>query len=71
VNEHSRKLRNAQAVPGPLFTLAAYLGTVMGRQPNGWAGAALCLVAMFLPSFQLVIGPTGSRPIHLRPIPTL
>jgi chromate transporter len=47
----------AQAVPGPLFTFAAYLGTVMGPQPNGWAGAALCLVAMFLPSFLLVIGP--------------
>ncbi len=31
----------AQAVPGPLFTFAAYLGAVMGPQPNGWAGAAL------------------------------
>jgi chromate transporter len=29
---------------------------VMGPQPNGWAGAALCLVAIFLPSFLLVIG---------------
>jgi chromate transporter len=47
----------AQAVPGPLFTFSAYLGAVMGPQPNGWAGAALCLVAMFLPSFLLVIGP--------------
>jgi chromate transporter len=46
----------AQAVPGPLFTFAAYLGAVMGPQPNGWAGAALCLVAIFLPSFLLVIG---------------
>jgi chromate transporter len=46
----------AQAVPGPLFTFAAYLGTVMGPQPNGWLGAALCLVAVFLPSFLLVIG---------------
>jgi chromate transporter len=46
----------AQAVPGPLFTFAAYLGAVMGPQPNGWAGAALCLVAVFLPSFLLVIG---------------
>ena len=33
----------AQAVPGPLFTFAAYLGTVMGPQPNGWAGALICL----------------------------
>jgi chromate transporter len=46
----------AQAVPGPLFTFAAYLGAVMGPTPNGWAGAALCLVAVFLPSFLLVIG---------------
>jgi chromate transporter len=46
----------AQAVPGPLFTFAAYLGAVMGPQPNGWAGASLCLVAVFLPSFLLVIG---------------
>ncbi|HZQ13162.1 MAG TPA: chromate efflux transporter [Pseudolabrys sp.] len=46
----------AQAVPGPLFTFAAYLGAVMGPQPNGWAGALLCLVAVFLPSFLLVIG---------------
>ncbi len=46
----------AQAVPGPLFTFAAYLGTVMGPQPNGWLGALICLVAIFLPSFLLVIG---------------
>jgi chromate transporter len=46
-----------QAVPGPLFTFAAYLGTVMGPSPNGWAGALLCLVAIFLPAFLLVIGP--------------
>lgn len=46
----------AQAVPGPLFTFAAYLGAVMGPEPNGWAGAALCLVAVFLPSFLLVVG---------------
>ena len=46
----------AQAVPGPLFTFAAYLGAVMGPQPNGWAGATLGLVAVFLPSFLLVIG---------------
>jgi chromate transporter len=47
----------AQAVPGPLFTFSAYLGTVMGPAPNGWEGAILCLVAMFLPAFLLVIGP--------------
>jgi chromate transporter len=46
----------AQAVPGPLFTFAAFLGAMMGPSPNGWAGAALCLVAIFLPSFLLVFG---------------
>ena len=46
----------AQAVPGPLFTFAAYLGAVMGPAPNGWLGAAIALVAIFLPSFLLVIG---------------
>ncbi len=46
----------AQAVPGPLFTFAAYLGAVMGPQPNGWVGAGICLVGIFLPSFLLGIG---------------
>jgi chromate transporter len=46
----------AQAVPGPLFTFAAYLGTVMEPEPNGWIGASICLIAIFLPSFLLVIG---------------
>ena len=45
----------AQAVPGPLFTFAAYLGTVMGPTPHGWLGGLLCLVAIFLPSFLLLI----------------
>ena len=46
----------AQAVPGPLFTFAAYLGAMMGPEPNGWQGALLCLAAIFLSSFLLVIG---------------
>jgi chromate transporter len=46
----------AQAVPGPLFTFAAYLGTVMGAVPHGWLGGLICLVAIFLPSFLLLIG---------------
>lgn len=41
-----------QAVPGPLFTFAAYLGAVMG----GWLGAIITTVAIFLPSFLFVIG---------------
>jgi chromate transporter len=45
----------AQAMPGPLFTFSAYLGTVMGPAPNGWLGGLICLVAIFLPSFLLLI----------------
>ncbi len=45
-----------QAVPGPLFTFSAYLGAVMSSEPNGWTGALLALVAIFLPSFLLVTG---------------
>lgn len=41
-----------QAVPGPLFTFAAYLGALA----QGWAGAALGLVAVFLPGFLLLVG---------------
>ena len=46
----------AQAIPGPLFTFSAYLGAASGPSPNGVAGAALALVAIFLPAFLLVIG---------------
>jgi chromate transporter len=46
----------AQAVPGPLFTFAAYLGAVMQQPPRGLAGAAWALVAVFLPGFLLVVG---------------
>jgi chromate transporter len=46
----------AQAVPGPLFTFAAYLGAVMHEPPNGWIGGAWALVAIFVPAFLLVIG---------------
>lgn len=46
----------AQAVPGPLFTFAAYLGAVMAPEPNGAAGASIGLVAIFLPGFLLLIG---------------
>lgn len=47
----------AQAVPGPLFTFAAYLGTVSAMPPNGWLGALICLAGIFASSFLLVIGP--------------
>lgn len=46
----------AQAVPGPLFTFSAYLGTVFHSAPNGVVGAVLALVAIFLPAFLLIVG---------------
>jgi chromate transporter len=46
----------AQAVPGPLFTFAAFLGTVADVPLNGVAGGVVCLVAVFLPSFLLIWG---------------
>ena len=46
----------AQAVPGPLFTFAAYLGAITQTAPTGLLGAALALLAIFLPSALLIIG---------------
>ncbi len=46
----------AQAVPGPLFTFAAFLGAAMHGSPSGWLGGLLCLAAIFAPSFLLVAG---------------
>jgi chromate transporter len=46
----------AQAVPGPLFTFAAYLGAVVSPSPHGLAGAGLGLVAIFLPGVLILMG---------------
>jgi chromate transporter len=46
----------AQAVPGPLFTVAAYLGAAVQPAPHGLAGAAIALAAIFLPGLLLVYG---------------
>ena len=46
----------AQAVPGPLFTFAAFLGTVSNVSPSGIAGGLLALAAIFLPAFLLIWG---------------
>ena len=46
----------AQAVPGPLFTFAAYMGSVSTATTTVLVGAALCLIAFFLPSFLLILG---------------
>ena len=44
----------AQAVPGPLFAFAAYLGAAMHGPMSGIGGAALALLAIYLPSFLLI-----------------
>ena len=46
----------AQAVPGPLFTFAAYLGAAMTSPPGGWLAGLILLVAVFLPAFLLLFG---------------
>jgi len=46
----------AQAMPGPLFTVAAYLGAIAAAGPHGLAGASIALVAIFLPGLLLVAG---------------
>lgn len=46
----------AQALPGPLFTLAAYLGTIIAPGGPAWVGGVVALVAILLPSMFLVIG---------------
>jgi chromate transporter len=46
----------AQAVPGPLFTFSAYLGTVVTTDPHGLAGAALGLIGIFLPGMLILLG---------------
>lgn len=46
----------AQAVPGPLFTFAAFLGASMSITPTEWLGGLVCLLAIFAPSFLLVMG---------------
>jgi len=45
-----------QAVPGPLFAFAAFLGAATKGTPTGWIGGLMCLIAIFAPSFLLVIG---------------
>ena len=46
----------AQAVPGPLFTFAAFLGASMSTPPSGWAGGLIALLSVFAPSFLLIAG---------------
>ena len=45
----------AQALPGPLFTFAAYVGAVADNPLSGWAGSVVALGAIFVPSLLLVV----------------
>lgn len=45
-----------QAMPGPLFTFAAYLGASFSQASEPWAAALLCIIAIFLPSFLILAG---------------
>jgi chromate transporter len=58
----------AQALPGPLFAFAAYLGALIDQPPGGWAGAAIALGAISLPGLLLVAGiaPFWGK-LHARP----
>ena len=57
----------AQAVPGPLFTFAAFVGAARADAPAGWAGGLLALVAVFAPGFLLLLAalPFWARLRHL------
>lgn len=46
----------AQALPGPLFTFSAYLGTMIHRAPHAWLGGLWCLLAIYLPAWLLIGG---------------
>lgn len=46
----------AQAIPGPLFTFAGYLGASLEPEPNGIVGAVIALIGIFLPGFLLLVG---------------
>ncbi len=46
----------AQAIPGPLFAFSSYLGAIIENQSSPWLGSVVCLFAIFLPSFLLLMG---------------
>lgn len=46
----------AQAVPGPLFSFAGYLGAVIYKGPAAWLGGLGCLLAVFLPGWLIIAG---------------
>ncbi len=58
VNEHYfiAGYGTAQAIPGPLFSFSAYLGTLASPTQPAWSGGLLCLIALFLPGWLLMAG---------------
>jgi chromate transporter len=64
----------AQAVPGPMFSLAAYLGARLPGNEGGLVGASIALIAIFLPGFLLVAGflplwrSVAGRPVAVRAV---
>ena len=56
----------AQAVPGPLFTFAAYLGAVISPRPHGVASAALGFLGIFLPGLLILTAVLEWPPDTLR-----
>lgn len=60
----------AQAVPGPLFTVAAYLGAMLKGDLHGWAGAVLALTGIFLPGILILMGTLPFwHGLRARPLP--
>jgi chromate transporter len=45
-----------QALPGPLFSFAGFVGAAQQVAPGGWRGGLVALIAIFLPSLLLVVG---------------
>lgn len=46
----------AQAVPGPLFSFAGFLGTVINPNSTSWLRGLFCTIAIYLPSFLILLG---------------
>lgn len=60
----------AQAVPGPLFTVASYLGAMLKGDLHGWAGAVLALIGIFLPGMLILMGALPFwHGLRARPLP--
>ncbi|WP_195845203.1 chromate transporter, partial [Bordetella pertussis] len=57
----------AQAVPGPLFSFAAFLGALLPAPLGGWPGALACTALIFLPGALLLVDPVWTGAVASRP----